>query len=267
MFILNAFATLPSTVQIAIWSLQGLALTAIIGGLLRPLRPWLEHDKNDELGIIIAVVGVFYGLIIAALLMRAITHFDVASEAVERESRISASLYRVAVNGDAALAQRLKAPLLGYLQTVIEQEAPRQMHGKILPVETPELARVSAALQSFQPVSPGQAVVRQQASQQLEALYSARHDRLCHQEMTVPAETWAISLIGQALIIMLAWMLHFSRPALQFAMNATLAVSISITLAVILIYDTPYLDDDQVTVSYGAYRQAMAAIANDTLQY
>ncbi|OHX15772.1 hypothetical protein BI343_17540 [Chromobacterium amazonense] len=265
MLLLDAFNALSSAKQIAAWSVLGLLITICGGLLLRPLRPWLEHDKNDELGIIIAVVGVFYGLIIAALLMRAIAHFDIATEAVEQESRLSVALYRVAENGDTNLAARIKQPLLNYLNTIVVKEAPLQMSGQTLPVGTPELAQVSAALRGFQPATPRQVAAQQQASQQLEMLYAARHARLCHQEMTVPPEAWAISLIGEILIILLAWLMHFSRPALQFVMIATLAVSISITLAVILIYDTPY--DGDISAQFDAYSQAMTAIANDSMQY
>ena len=81
----------------------------------------------------------------------------------------------------------------------------------------------------------------------------------------MPREAWVISLTGEALIILLAWLMHFSRPVLQFVMIATLAVSISITLAVVLIYDTPY--DGDITVGFDTYRQAMATIASDSLQY
>ncbi|POA97463.1 hypothetical protein C2134_16690 [Chromobacterium sinusclupearum] len=267
MSLFDVFNALPSTTQIYVGSLHGLLLTACVGLLLRPLRPWLEHDKNDELGVIIAVIGVFYGLIIAALLMRAIAHFDIASEAVEQEAQVSTSFYRAALNGDAALAPQLKPPLLNYLRTVVEKEAPQQMNGAILSMQSEELAQISAALRNIHPDTAGQLAAKQQASQQLESLYAARHARLSHQTMAVPPEAWIISLIGEVLIVVLAWLLHFSRPALQFVMIAALAVSISITLVVILIYDTPYLADEQVAVNYGAYRQAMAAIANDSLQY
>lgn len=264
MTLLTEFADLSSAAQIAAWSGLALLMTAGGGLLLRPLR-LARHDENDELGIVIAVVGVFYALIVAALLMRAISHFDVASEAVVQESRLAASLYRVAANYAPDLAESLRPPLQGYLQSVVDQEAPAQAGGSLVAVESAPLAAIAAALRDYRPATERQIAGLQQASEQLEALYAARHARLCHQDMSVPPEAWAISLAGQMLIILLAWLMHFARPALQFAMIATLAVSISIVLAVVLIYDTPYNGD--ISVPFSAYQHALTAISRDSLQY
>ncbi|VEB40608.1 Uncharacterised protein [Chromobacterium violaceum] len=76
------------------------------------------------------MVGIFYGLIIAALLVRAINHFDASSDIVEREAELAGSLYRMSAQGLPSARQPVKDNLLAYLDAVVSREWPLQQKGK-----------------------------------------------------------------------------------------------------------------------------------------
>lgn len=260
------FISLPSSLQIVAWSGFGVGMTFAGKMAVYKIAPReLAHAHNGEVGTIMAVGGVFYGLIIATMLVRAVTHFDAAVDATQHEATRAAAFYRASVEGSPELARRVQAPLLEYLRVVMRDEWPRQMRG--LPIEpaAPQLAALSMVLRDYEPATPKQVAYLQQTQVELNQLYAARHARLANLDTTIPEEIWIINLLGELMLILFAWMMHIPRKSLQLALVAGLAISISIVLAATLIYDTPFYGD--IAVSETPYRHALNNVAHSALSY
>ncbi|OLZ80628.1 hypothetical protein B0T49_11535 [Chromobacterium violaceum] len=258
------FISLPSSAQIALWAAAGCACAALVHLLLRKLAPdHVTQKQSDEVGVIIAVVGIFYGLIIAALLVRAINHFDASSDIVEREAELAGSLYRMSAQGLPSARQPVKDNLLAYLDAIVSREWPLQQKGEEVPAGSPELGRLSRTLAAVRPADRREAEYLSLAQNQLNGLYASRHARLSDQAMTIPLDIWWVSLIGEVLLIFFAWLMHVPSKAVHFFLTCAMAASISIVLAIILIYDTPFYGD--ISVSPEPYHKTLRAIRADSL--
>ncbi|WP_169708729.1 DUF4239 domain-containing protein [Trinickia terrae] len=260
------FISMPSGLQFVGWAGLGLLMTAAGHVLVRKLiQPPDTHAHNGELGTIIAVVGIFFGLIIATMLARAVSHFDAAVESASHEASLSAALYRDAAQGSPELAKRVQGPLLRYLESVVQTEWPRQSGGLDVAPESSSLAAISRALGDYQPDTPKQLAYLNMTQRQLDALYAARHARLANGDMTIPGEIWAVKLVGQMTLIVFGWLMRIQNKLMHFLLVAGIAVSVSIVLAATLIYDTPFYGD--ISVSDAPYRQAMRDIETSALAY
>ncbi|KUM03623.1 DUSAM domain-containing protein [Chromobacterium subtsugae] len=258
------FISMPSAVQIAAWAATGCTLSIAIYFLMRTFIPHhITEQQSDEVGVIIAVVGIFYGLIIAALLVRAITHFDNSVEVAEREANQTNALYRLSAQGLPQITPRIGLGLQRYLMDVINKEWQLQQKGEDVPVASSALGQLSRILASVSPSNSKEMEYLRQAQNQLNDLYISRHSRLFNQSMTIPLEIWSICLIGEILLIFFAWMMHVPSKGIHFFLTCAMASSISIVLAIILIYDTPFYGD--ISVSPEPYQKALQAIATGRL--
>ncbi|MEN3812117.1 hypothetical protein ABD440_17100 [Chromobacterium piscinae] len=263
-FMLLHFISLPSSLQIAAWAASGCALAVAIHFFMRKLAPsHITQLQSAEVGVIIAVVGIFYGLIIAALLVRAIAHFDTSIEVAEREAGLAASLYRLSAQGLPGSRLKMQDGLRDYLDAVIQREWPLQQKGEAVPVSSPQLGRLSHILSTVYPANRKEAQYLALAQGALDELYASRHTRLFNQAMTIPWEIWCISLIGEVLLVFFAWLMHVPSKGVHFFLSCAMATSISIVLAIILIYDTPFYGD--ICVSPEPYQKALAAIRAGSL--
>ncbi|WP_158020708.1 DUF4239 domain-containing protein [Chromobacterium sphagni] len=258
------FISMPSALQIAAWASFGCLLAVLTHFLMRRLAPeHITEKQSDEVGVIIAVVGIFYGLIIAALLVRAISHFDNSMEIAEREAGLAASLYRMSAQGLPETNHKIQKGLQAYLDAVIHQEWRLQQQGEEVPVSSPQLGYLSKVLSAIHPAGHKEAEYLALAQDKLNELYVSRHARLFNQAMTIPWEIWTVSLIGEVLLVFFAWLMHVPSKGVHFFLTCAMAVSISIVLAIILIYDTPFYGD--ISVSPEPYQKALAAIRAGSL--
>jgi hypothetical protein len=260
------FISMPSSLQFAGWAGMGLLMTAVGYALVRKLIPPRSTPApNGELGTIMAVVGVFFGLVIATMLARAVNHFDASVDTAAREATVSASLYRVAAQGSPELAQRVRPPLRHYLQHVIQNEWPMQSRGLDVDPPSPELAAISRALGEFPVDSPKQLAYLNLTQRQLDDLYAARHARLANGDMTIPGEIWAVELIGEMTLIIFGWLMDIPHKLMHFLLVAGIAISVSIVLAATLVYDSPFYGD--ISVSNQPYQQALHDIETSALAF
>ncbi|POZ63813.1 DUF4239 domain-containing protein [Chromobacterium alticapitis] len=263
-FMLLHFISMPSAMQIAAWASFGCLLAMLTHLLMRRLAPeHITEKQSDEVGVIIAVVGIFYGLIIAALLVRAIAHFDASMEIAEREASLASTLYRLSAQGLPEASHKVKTGLQSYLENVIRHEWPRQQKGEEVLVSSPALGHLSQTLSTIRPASHREAEYLTLAQNKLNELYASRHTRLFNQAMTIPWEIWTVSLIGEVLLVFFAWLMHVPSKGVHFFLTCAMAVSISIVLAIILIYDTPFYGD--ISVSPEPYEKALRAIRAGSL--
>ncbi|WP_322042428.1 hypothetical protein [Paraburkholderia sp. J67] len=259
--VLIRFISIPSGLQFAGWAGLGLLMTAAGYGLARAvLRPREPHAQNGELGTIMAVVGVFFGLVIATMLARAVDHFDAAVKAVNREADAGAALYRVAAQGAPELARAVQAPLLQYLDHVVRIEWPRQSAGLDIAPESADLIDVSRAIGAFRPANPRELAWLEITERKLDDLFAARHARLVNTDLTIPIEIWVVDLLGELTLIVFGWLMHIPQRPLHLLLVMGIAMSVSLVLAATLVYDAPFHGD--ISVSDSPYVEAIHDIAH-----
>ena len=92
---LNYLSALPPSIQIALFAVGSVLLTYLLMVLIDRTIPFeVRRQHNDIIGFIIAVVAVFYGLIVASVLVIVINRFDHAQQVVENEASLIVDIVR-----------------------------------------------------------------------------------------------------------------------------------------------------------------------------
>src|ERR1700720_1421653 len=117
-----------------VW-LQVLFVVVVFSGLsilglytVRRLVPVENLKQNHEVaGFTFGVIGAFYGLLLAFVIVAAWERFDRADEKVQGEAMALASLYRLAKAYPQPVQHNLQQAIRAYAQNAIEVEWPRML--------------------------------------------------------------------------------------------------------------------------------------------
>src|ERR1700675_5223352 len=95
---------------------------------VRRLVPVERLKQNHEVaGFTFGVIGAFYGLLLAFVIVAAWERFDRADEKVQGEAMSLASLYRLSKGFPQPLQHNLQQAIRGYVQRAIEVEWPHML--------------------------------------------------------------------------------------------------------------------------------------------
>lgn len=258
---LNYLSAAPTPVQLAVHVGGFVALTYLLMlGIHRVISLELRRQHNDVIGFIIAVVGVFYGLIIASVLVIAINRFDHAQQLVDNEANLVADLLRDA----RAVSPQLQGPVrrlaLQYIEDVIVKEWPAQIRGQETALGLKTLTDLAQAISRYEPQNQRELAFYSRLIQRLEDLYDVRRERIFLTREGIAGEVWVVTLAGAILIICFALLFGVQNRRMHFLMAAILAVSLALIFALVVMFDTPFQGEMSVSVEpFQLVRQQITA--------
>lgn len=250
---LNTLAALPSPLQIALHVLGFVLLTYLLMVLIHRTIPFeVRRQHNDVIGFIIAVVAVFYGLIVASVLVISLNRFDHAQQVVENEANLIGDVVRNA----RAISPQVEGPVkllaTRYLDDVITKEWPAQMQGQRTILGLRTLTELTQAISRYEPRDQREAAYYMQLVQTMNKLYDARRERIFLAGEGIAGEVWVVTLAGGILTICFALLFGIQDRRIHFLLASFLAVSLALIFALIAIFDTPFQGD--VAASDEPYR-------------
>jgi hypothetical protein len=182
-------------------------------------------------------MAVFYGLIIASLLVIAINRFDHAEQLTEDESNLVADVVRNARATSPQLDGPVRALGTRYLDHVIDTEWPAQKTGKKNSTGTPELFQIVSA---YAPRDARETSFYQQLLQAMTRLYDARKERIFIAREGISETVWMVTLAGSMLTIGFALLFGVESRAVHFLLACFLAVSMALVFALVALFDKPF---------------------------
>jgi Protein of unknown function (DUF4239) len=201
---------------------------------------------------VVGVVGVFYALIVASVLVIAINHFDRAREVVARESNLIGDVVRDARAISPQVESTVAALAKRYLDEVLTQEWPVQRQGGTTDLGLGTLGELSRSISRHAPADQREAAFYQAMVQKMGTLYDARRDRIFLADEGIASEIWVVILAGGILTVSIVLMFGIEHRRLHFLLASSLAVAIALIFALISFFDTPFQGD--ISVSDAAYR-------------
>jgi hypothetical protein len=249
---LNYLSAAPTPVQLALHVGGFVALTYLLMlGIHRVISFELRRQHNDVIGFIIAVVGVFYGLIIASVLIIAINRFDHAQQLVDNEANLVGDLVRDA----RAISPQVQGPVrrlaLQYLEDVITKEWPAQLRGQRTILGLKTLTELAQAISQYEPQSRREVAFYSHLIQRLNDLYDVRRERIFLAGEGIAGEVWAVTLAGAVLIICFTLLFGVQNRRIHFLLASFLAVSLALIFALVSMFDTPF--QGEISVSNEPY--------------
>jgi hypothetical protein len=261
---LNFLASLPAAIVVVVHVGGAVLLTYLLMVAIHRLMPIeLRRQHNEVIGFLIAVMAVFYGLIIASLLVIAINRFDHAEQLTETESNLVADVVRNARATSPQLDGPVRTLATRYLDHIIHDEWTAQRRGAKSPTVIPELVELFQVVSAYTPRDAREATFYQQLLQAMTRLYDSRKERIFIGAEGIAETAWMVTLAGSVLTISFALLFGIDSRVMHFMLASFLAVSMALVFALVALFDKPYRGGMAVSVEpYVLVRQQIIHYAN-----
>jgi hypothetical protein len=241
------------------------ALILIVGatvyaiGLMLLTRAIYGVDRlalnNEVAGFKFAVVGVFYAVMLAFVVIAVWEDFRKTEAAVRDEAKAVVDLHRLSFALPAAGGAAVREHLLDYVRDVRSQEWQTMAVGEPSNAVIEDLHQVSRAIYEMSPQSYQELALYQDALRLLSVITDNRIERLDSAEGSMPTILWFVLIIGG--LITLGYPAFFGSTNLvaQVLMTGALAALVALSLLLGLAFDYPFTGD--VHISAIPFEQAL----------
>jgi len=253
--LLDFLYSVPATVS-ATLIVGGLVLLSVAGLLLvhRLVPHALRRSHNDVAGVLIAVVGVVYAVLLAFIAVAVWQDYNTADAIVHREASLAGDIHQDALNMPGAAGPRLRQLVRTYLRVVIDEEWPAMRSGGESPRAGATITELQNTVFTYQARGP----IFSDVLQRVNALADARRDRLINGNSGLQPVAWFVLLAGSALTISFCFLFGVPDLRLHALMTAAVAASVALVLFLIVSFDYPFRG--AVSIAPTAFENVIATI-------
>jgi hypothetical protein len=210
--------------------------------IVRVIVPIERLKKNHEVaGFTFGVIGAFYGLLLAFVIVAAWERFDRANEKVQGEAVGLASLYRLSKGFPQPLQRELQQSIREYTEHVIKVEWPEMasdFHGK---PDNPTGPLVMWALVgSYTPQDSRQTLLVDKSYDQLQIIGEDRALRYLYSSEDFPSVVWLVIYAGLFITIGFSYFFGLDTFPSQALMCGIFSSLLGLTILAILELAHPY---------------------------
>jgi hypothetical protein len=221
-------------------------------GLMLFTRYYFGVDRlrlnNEVAGFKFAVVGVFYAVLLAFVVIAVWEDYRNTEAAVRNEAKAAVDLHRVTyalpIEGGAVIRERV----LTYVNDVREDEWSTMARGEPSNTVARDLDQLTQALLSVEPESAKQVELYHHALDLLTVMTDNRNERLDSASGSVPAILWFVLIIGGVITLGYPAFFGSSNLVAQVLMTAALAELVALALVLGLAFDYPFTGDQHISV-------------------
>ncbi len=237
------------TIGAAVYSIGLMLVTRTIYGVDR-LRL-----NNEVAGFKFAVIGVFYAVMLAFIVIAVWEDFRKTEEAVRDEAKAVVDLHRVTFALPVAGGAEIRKHLIAYTNDVREYEWATMAVGEPSDIVVKDLDRLSRAIFDINPQSWQELALYQDALRLLAVMTDNRNERLDSSGGSMPRILWFVLIVGG--LITLGYPAFFGSTNLvaQILMTAALAELVALAMLLGLAFDYPF--SGEVHISAYPFDQAL----------
>lgn len=234
----------------------GTVLLSVAGLLLvhRLVPHALRRSHNDVAGVLIAVVGVVYAVLLAFIAVSVWEDYNSADAIVHREASLAGDIHQDALNMEGPAGVALRELVRRYIDVVVHEEWPAMRFGGESLRATETLVQLQNTVFTYRERGP----VFSDVLQRVNALADARRDRLINGNSGLQPVAWFVLLAGSALTIGFCFL--FGVPDLRVHALMTSAVAASIALVIFLIVAFDYPFRGAVSIAPTAFENVLRTI-------
>jgi hypothetical protein len=222
------------------------------------LVPLERLKQNHEVaGFTFGVIGAFYGLLLAFVIVAAWERFDRANEKVQGEAMGLASVYRLSKGFPEPLQHELQAALRGYAEHAINVEWPEMAaapSGNVVDNPTGSL-ELWALVASYHPSDARQSLLVDKSYDQLQLVSENRALRYMYGSQDFPSVVWLVIYAGLFITIGFSYFFGLETFRSQALMCGIFASLLGLTIIAVLELAHPY--QGSVVVSDSPFQYAL----------
>jgi len=203
--------------------------------------------NNEVAGFKFAVVGVFYAVMLAFVVIAVWEDFRKTEEAVRDEAKAVVDLHRVTFALPFEGGTEIRRHLTDYANDVREHEWPTMAVGEPSDVVVKDLDQLSRAIFDFKPQSWQELALYQDALRLLAVMTDNRNERLDSSDGSMPAILWFVLIVGG--LITLGYPAFFGSTNLlaQILMTGALAALVALAMLLGLAFDYPFTGEVRIS--------------------
>jgi len=250
------------------WAQTAFVLIVFGGGsvaglvIVRRLVPLDRLQKNhDVAGVTFGVLGAFYGLVLAFVIVAAWQRFNQASASTHQEATALGSLYRLAQALPEPTGIQLESAVLEYSRHVVDVEWPK-MAGKTYDRENRGDHKLWSIVLEYRPADSREQMLIDKSIDQLNQISQARSIRFLFYDDDLPSVLWTVIYLGCLITIGFSYFFGSNVFRSQMTMCLFFSILLGITILAILELAHPY--QGVVTVSDEPFRYAITQMQRAT---
>jgi len=219
-------------------------------GLMLLTRYWYGVSRlslnNEIAGFKFAVVGVFYAVMLAFVVIAVWEEYRGTEDAVRDEAKAAVDLYRVALalpdQGDD-----IRKHVVLYVDDVRSKAWETMALGERSEAVAEQLRALNQAVLDLEPKDQKEAVLFQHALDLLTLITDSRNERLDSSDGSVPTILWFVLLVGGLITLGYPAFFAASNVGAQILMTASLAALVALSLLLGLAFDFPFTGNPHIS--------------------
>ncbi|MDE2482572.1 MAG: DUF4239 domain-containing protein [bacterium] len=193
---------------------------------------------NDVAGFIIAVVGTLYAVLLGFMTVEVWDHYETARLHVWAESASVADVWHDAVGLPAQPRVRVRADMLAYAHTMIDEEWPAMRTGGFSVRGDELIMDVATAVGQYVPKNLGESNAQAAIIARVNELHDARGSRLATNAEGISRFQWIVLVIGALVVLMFCYTFSVSNLGAHLLMTGL--VTILIAAMFVLLFELQY---------------------------
>jgi hypothetical protein len=223
---------------------------------VRWLVPLDRLQKNHEVaGVTFGVLGAFYGLVLAFVIVAAWERFNQANADALEEATALESLYKLGAAFSEPMRTQLDSAVLEYAHRVIEKEWP-QMADDTFQGGKAGAHELWATVLAYHAGDSREQMLVDKSIDQLNRISQARGQRFLFYEDDLPSVVWTVIYLGCLMTIGFSYFFGSNVFRAQVVMCGFFSILLGMTILAILELAHPY--QGVVTISNEPFRYALA---------
>src|SRR5579884_2784573 len=193
---MDMLGNLPIAIQAAVVVAVFAGLT-VAGLYLVRLRipPHVLRDDHDVAGFTFGVVGAFYGVILAFVIVAVWQRFERANETAQREALALSNLYNLSQGFDEPARGAMQAALRQYASNVVDHEWAAMAVSSYRQSQRGE-EHIWQVLSAYTPSGARQQTFLDKSVDQMAELSDARQLRYLYYSEDLPSVIWIVIYVG-----------------------------------------------------------------------
>jgi Protein of unknown function (DUF4239) len=220
-----------------------ISVSLAVGGLIlvqRLVPNEVRRLHNDVVGFIYAVLGVVYAVLLGLTVVAVWEEWNAAADSADQEASEVAEVFWIADRIPEPDGRHIQELARSYASVVVEDEWTLMRQGKSSPEAWDLLDEIRSGVQDFQPSTPAQLILYEQALERVHELADARSERLLDAEHGLPAILWIILIIGGVVVIGFTYLFGLESTVVHLLMVAALALIIALVLFTVAELEYPF---------------------------
>jgi hypothetical protein len=203
--------------------------------------------NNEVAGFKFAVIGVFYAVMLAFVVIAVWEDFRKTEAAVRDEAKAVIDLHRISFALPIEGGAEIRDHLVAYTSDVREHEWPTMAVGEPSDAVIKDLDQLSQAIFAVGPSNFQQLALYQNALRLLAVITDNRNERLDSSDGSMPLILWFVLIVGGLITLGYPAFFGSTNRLAQILMTAALAVLVTLTMLLGLAFDYPFTGDARIS--------------------